>query len=96
MPRGKPWEETAPGRDREVAAAFGSVLRRERERAALSQGALAERAGLHATTVSMLERGLRQPSLGVTYRLSVALGYPRERLASLTASAARAAEGPGG
>ena len=88
MPRGKPWEETERGRDESVAVAFGRVLRQEREKSGLTQTALAERAGLHSTTVSMLERGRRQPSLGVSFRLSVALGHQPTGLALLTAEAA--------
>ena len=44
---------------------FGRVVRARREAAGLSQEALADRASLHRTYVSLLERGLRNPSLEV-------------------------------
>jgi transcriptional regulator with XRE-family HTH domain len=86
MGDGKPWDETQTGRDREIAASFGAALKRERRRAHVTQAALAERSGLHPTTVSMIERGLRQPSLGVAFRLSRALGLPGIHLASIVSS----------
>jgi len=70
----KPWAETASGRGDDVAVAFGAVLRRHREAARQSQERLAESAGLHPTAVSLLERGRRQPTLGVVINLARALG----------------------
>ena len=52
---------------------FGSVVRRRRERLKISQEALAHRAGLHRTYISMLERGTRMPSIGVVEKLAAAL-----------------------
>jgi transcriptional regulator with XRE-family HTH domain len=49
------------------------VVRRRREAADVSQEALADRAGLHRTYVSLLERGLRNPSLVVIEKLATAL-----------------------
>jgi transcriptional regulator with XRE-family HTH domain len=54
--------------------AFGAEIRRRREDAGLSQEALAFQAGLHWTYVSILERGLRNPTLGVLSQLAEALG----------------------
>lgn len=56
------------------AAAFGRVLRRHREAKGLTQQELAEAADLHLNYVSLLERGLRSPSLEVTIRLARGLG----------------------
>ena len=42
---------------------FGRIVRRRREAAGMSQEALALEAGLHPTYISLLERGLRNPSL---------------------------------
>ena len=52
---------------------FGRRLRARRERLGLSQLALGERAGLHFTFVSDLERGTRNPSLLTMLRLARAL-----------------------
>jgi len=51
--------------NRQVAIAFGRVLRETRLRRHLSQEDLALRAGLDRTYPSLLERGQRQPTLAV-------------------------------
>ena len=56
--------------------AFGAEIRRRREALGVSQEALAFRAELHRTYVSLLERGLRNPSLGVLAQRAAALGAP--------------------
>lgn len=61
---------------------FGRVIRRRREAAALSQEALALEAGLHPTYISMLERGLRNPSLVTVQVLAGALGTTMTSLVS--------------
>jgi transcriptional regulator with XRE-family HTH domain len=54
---------------------FGDNLRRLRERAGMSQEALATRAGgLHRTEISLLERGEREPRLSTVVLLAQALG----------------------
>lgn len=53
---------------------FGNVIRRRRLALDLGQEALADKAGLHRTYISMLERGQRTPSLEVVSRLATALG----------------------
>lgn len=57
-----------------VAIAFGSALRRLREAAGLSQDALAKKAGMDRTYPSLLERGLRSPTLKMFLRLARCLG----------------------
>ena len=52
---------------------FGQIVRRRRERAGLSQAAVALEAGLHPTYISLLERGLRNPSLVTVAVLAGAL-----------------------
>lgn len=52
---------------------FGSVLRHRRLELGLSQEELAFRADVDRTFVSMLERGLRMPSLGTILSLARAL-----------------------
>ena len=53
--------------------AFGQVLREYRKRANLSQEKLAQESDLDRTYISLLERGLRQPSITTVFRLSTAL-----------------------
>src|SRR2546421_4154445 len=48
-----------------LAVNFSGVLRRQRRKRGFSQEVLAERAGLHAVYVSMIERGARKPTLYV-------------------------------
>jgi transcriptional regulator with XRE-family HTH domain len=68
-----------------VAAAFGEVLRDLRQRAGLSQEALAGAAEVDRTYVSLLERGLRQPTLETLFRLAGALGASPTTMVSRTA-----------
>jgi len=49
---------------------FADSLRNARENAGISQEQLAERAGLHRTYISQLERGLKSPSLDVIVALA--------------------------
>lgn len=57
-------------RNRDVAVAFGKVLRETRLRRKLSQEDLALRAGLDRTYPSLLERGRRQPTLAVVFAVA--------------------------
>lgn len=59
---------------RAVAADFGAKLRAAREKAGLTQEALADLCGLHRTVISPLERGEHMPRLDTLLRLSGALG----------------------
>ena len=52
---------------------FGHLIRRRRLAAGLGQEALADKAHLHRTHVSLLERGKRMPSLAVIKKLAAAL-----------------------
>jgi transcriptional regulator with XRE-family HTH domain len=54
----------------DVARAFGTVLRAARARQGISQERLAYCSGLGRTYPSLLERGLRQPTIGTLMRLS--------------------------
>nr|WP_319572362.1 helix-turn-helix transcriptional regulator [uncultured Draconibacterium sp.] len=57
-----------------VVEVFAKVLRAEREKKKLSQEKLAELCDLDRTYISLLERGLRQPTLTTIFRLSRSLG----------------------
>jgi len=61
-----------PGRP-SLQPAFGSVLRRRRLAASLSQEALAELAGLTPVYVSNLETGRRVPTINAARALAVGL-----------------------
>jgi transcriptional regulator with XRE-family HTH domain len=64
--------KAAQGR-RTPPPSLGRMLRRARIRAGLSQGQLARTAGLTQGYVSLLEAGLRVPSLAVAEALAVPL-----------------------
>lgn len=55
-------------------AAFARNLRAAREKAGLSQEALAERAGMHRNAVALLEAGKRDPRVSTVAKLAKALG----------------------
>ena len=63
-------------------SAFGQVLRQTRLRRGLSQESLALDAGLDRTFISMLERGLRQPTLATLFALAAALNVKPSRFIS--------------
>ena len=52
---------------------FGHVIGMLRRDAGFSQEVLADRAGVHRTYVSQLERGLKSPTLAVLIKLAEAL-----------------------
>lgn len=56
-----------------VRRAFGKVLKTCRRNAKISQEELADRAGMDHTYPSLLERGLRQPTIGKFIAIGFAL-----------------------
>lgn len=52
---------------------FGEVISQLRRNLGLSQEDLADRAGVHRTYISQLERGLKSPTLAVLMKLAAAL-----------------------
>jgi len=56
-----------------IVEVFGKVLRELREENQLSQEKLAEYCELDRTYISLLERGLRQPTITTIFKLSKAL-----------------------
>jgi transcriptional regulator with XRE-family HTH domain len=69
----------------EVARAFGCVLRTARKEVGLSQEELAAIAELDRTYPSLLERGLRTPTLTVLFGLGEALKVDAAVLVQQTA-----------
>ncbi|UFS72486.1 helix-turn-helix transcriptional regulator [Geomonas sp. RF6] len=63
--------------------AFGSVLRDLRHKKALSQEKLALEANMERAYISMLERGLRQPTLSTILKLSPVLGVSAATMVEL-------------
>jgi transcriptional regulator with XRE-family HTH domain len=57
-----------------------SHLRALRKNSGLSQEETADRAGIHVTYLSGVERGLRNPSIKNVRRLADALGVPTKEL----------------
>ncbi len=66
VPRRRPDDEV-------IALAFGRRVREIRLQQELTQERLAEKAGLHPTFVSNLERGYRVPTLVTVMRVAAAL-----------------------
>ena len=66
--------------ERENLQVFGDVVRERRTEQGVSQESLANLAGLHRTYISMLERGIRNPSLTVILQLAEALNTVASKL----------------
>ncbi len=67
-----------------VALVFGCLIRELRKARGLSQEGLAELGGFDRTYPSLLERGLRTPTLGAVFRLADALGIAAPMLVAKT------------
>src|SRR5256885_1849106 len=74
-------------RRRGIACAFGAALRTIRQERRISQDSLASPCDFDRTYPSLLERGLRGPTVYMLLRLSIALDVGPERL--LTDTVAR-------
>lgn len=66
--------------DSKLARQFGEVLKERRMALGLSQETLAFNADLHRTYISLLERGIRQPSLGTIFVLASEMGWDPDEL----------------
>jgi transcriptional regulator with XRE-family HTH domain len=71
---------------RQVAITFGDLLRTARNGAGFSQEEFAFRAGMDRTYPSLLERGLRTPSLLQLINIGTALKIRAGTLVDLTAA----------
>jgi transcriptional regulator with XRE-family HTH domain len=65
--------ETVPKPSVDLDRSFGPNLRRWRGRRGYSQEKLAQLADLHRTEIGLLERGEREPKLGIITKLAGAL-----------------------
>jgi transcriptional regulator with XRE-family HTH domain len=79
---------------KDVAGAFGRILRLAREDIGLSQEELAALAEIHDTYPSLLELGKRQPSLGIVLSLAAALNMAPETLVTQTCALLRQRRAP--
>ncbi|WP_080672143.1 helix-turn-helix domain-containing protein [Bradyrhizobium japonicum] len=61
-------------------AAFGKIIAGLRRTAQLSQEELAERASIHRTYVSQIDRGLKSPTIVMLFRLARALDTTPSRI----------------
>lgn len=68
-----------PKRD-SVLTKLGLNVRKRREARELTQEKLAERAGLDATYISGIERGLRNPGIKNVAKIAKALGFSTAEL----------------
>lgn len=71
--------------------AFGSALREIRAAKGLSQEALAHEAGVDRSYMSLLERGIKSPTLRMVFRLAAILGVSAAELVAKTEEAMKAA-----
>lgn len=70
--------------------AFGKVLREVRKESGLTQEQLALAADIDRTFVSLIERGERQPTVRVLFKLAVAMHVSAARLIQMTEDEVRA------
>jgi transcriptional regulator with XRE-family HTH domain len=63
--------------------AFGKVLRALRAERGLSQEALALEAGIQRNYVSLIERGINQPTITIIFKLAAALEMQPSQLIEL-------------
>jgi transcriptional regulator with XRE-family HTH domain len=60
----------------QIEKSFGVVLRQRREKLGLSQEDFADKAGIHRTYVSSIERGKVRVSIAIAEKLALAVGVP--------------------
>lgn len=59
---------------------FGKNVRLAREKKGWSQDRLSEESGLHRTYISGIERGVRNPTIGIVQQISLALNIETQEL----------------
>jgi CheY-like chemotaxis protein len=80
----------------ELKKEFGTAVKAERNRLGLSQETLAERANLHRTYITDIERGARNLSLESICKLAAALEMPVQTLFSQAQGVAKSSTFPAG
>jgi transcriptional regulator with XRE-family HTH domain len=70
------------GFDKRVAEQLGRRVKRRRNFLDLSQEALAERAGIHRTLISLYEHGQRMPLTSTLIKLAAGLGVSADQLSA--------------
>jgi len=60
----------------DIGLGFGKVLRKLRKRAGLTQEQLGQEANLQRNYVSLMERGINQPTITTLFKLAKALNCP--------------------
>ncbi|WP_374439777.1 helix-turn-helix domain-containing protein [Pseudomonas panipatensis] len=68
----------------DVGVAFGRALRQKRKEAGLTQERLAHEADVQRNYVSLIERGVNQPTITIIFKLANALGCTPAALVSET------------
>ena len=89
-----PIPRRGPSFDPDAALAFGRVIRAMREKAQVAQDAFALVAGIDRSYYGKLERGERQPSLGLILRVSEALGVSAAEIVAEVESLREASKKP--
>lgn len=80
--------------ERRQTAAFGRAVYQLRIKASISQEELAFRSGIGRSYISVLERGGKEPCLGVMFRLSRALKSSLQDIFALTEQHYKEADRP--
>lgn len=70
-------------REMSLAIEFGKILQTKRQESGLSQEQLAQQCNLDRTYISLLERGLRQPTITSLFNISKVLGIKASELLKL-------------
>lgn len=65
------------------AVSFGKVLRSVRKTVGMTQEQLALTAEVERNFVSLIERGINQPTIRILFRLATALGVPASEIIRL-------------
>lgn len=84
LPSGDGYGVSATSRNPLLALAFGETVRALRESAGVAQEALALDAGMDRSYLGKVERGERQPSLDIVFRLAAVLAITPGELVDLT------------